>query len=83
MARKLLVMVPEGQKFFPDLEAHHAGFRRFLPDGKPVELEPVHSLGTYLKELRAGTLLALDEATAKLAGVKVHEPAKADSKKGK
>lgn len=82
MSRKLLVMVPEGNKTFPDLEAHHNGARRFLPDGVPVEVTPTHSLGTYLKELRAGCLLACDEATAKLAKVDLHKPAKADSKKG-
>jgi len=80
MARKLLVMVPPGNEYFPDFEAHHNGARRFHKPGVVLELEPQVSLSSYLKELRAGTLLACDDATAKLAGVDMHKADKAGKK---
>jgi hypothetical protein len=80
-APKMLVMVPPGNEVFPDFEAHHNGARRFHKPGVPFEIpEGSPFAKTYEKELRAGMLLALDEATAKLAGVKVHKAESAGKK---
>lgn len=71
----------------PDYAALDSGVMRWMKPGKTYEVSSDKCqpavLDTVTKALRSGTLVPVDAATAKHAGVPMKAPAKSDAKPSK